>query len=189
MSIPVAARLVRRVFHGPLADDRVGGVVLAVAIAVALLGVPIAVFIGSETYQNTSAASVEQLRTRHASTATLVEDAPLAVAGAQPHHVTASWTAPDGGPREGAVPAAPNVKAGSPVAIWMDDSGLITTHPLTAEGAAITAVGVAFLFWSSLICLMIGFCAAAMHLKVGMSLRRWEHAWAVVEPEWAGRHR
>ena len=141
MSIPVAARLVRRVFHGPLADDRVGGVVLVVAIAVALLCVPIAVFIGSETYQTNSAASVEQLRTRHASTATLVEDAPLAVAGAQPHHVTASWTAPDGGPREGAVPAAPNVKAGSPVAIRMDASGLITTHPLTTEGAVITVVG------------------------------------------------
>lgn len=194
MNVPVSApfvRLVRRVFRGQQADadDRVERVVLVVAMAVALLGVPVAAFLGSETYRTNSAASVEQLRTRHASTATLLQDVPPATAaGAQPHYVSASWTAPDGDPRQGLVPAAANVKAGSPVAIWMDDSGLITTHPLTAEGAAITAVGVAFLFWSSLVCLMAGFYAAAKRLDKRMTSRRWERAWAVVGPEWTDRY-
>ncbi|WNV84767.1 hypothetical protein [Umezawaea sp. Da 62-37] len=194
MSTPMAApfvRLARRVFRSRHADagDRFERVVLIAAIAVALLGIPIAAFLGSETYRTSSAASVEQLRTRHASTATLLADAPPATAaGAQPHYVSASWTAPDGDPRQGLVPAAPNVKAGGSVAIWLDDSGGITTHPLTPERAAITAIGVAFLFWSSLVCLMVGFCATATHLNKRMNSLRWEREWAVVEPEWTTKY-
>ena len=54
------------------------------------------------------------------------------VAGSE---VPARWTAPDGTPRTGDVPAPATARAGSTMRIWVDQSGAQTGPPLRAEQA------------------------------------------------------
>ena len=192
LSASPAARMARRVFHGrnrlARARDRVEGAVVLVAVLVVLLGIPVAATVGSETYQAAVVESVAQSRTRHETTATLLEDVPAATAAGTPsHRAAATWDGPDGSHHRGPVVAAPYLKAGTRLAIWVDDAGRTTTPPLTVEGAVITAIGVAFLSWSALVFLMAGLCALTTYLNKKTSSRHWEAEWAATEPEWTGR--
>lgn len=198
-SVSPVARLVRHAFHGrnrlARAGDRVEGAVLVTAITVVLLGLPIAAAVGSEVYTAESAVSVEQQRTRHRAVATLLEDTPSSPAGtglgvgAQAPRVPATWQASDGTTRRGDVVANHDVKAGSTVKIWVDDSGAKVDPPMTSEGAVITAVAVAVGLWVALICLMVSLYLMITLVHKRMRLRQWAAEWAEVEPKWTHRSR
>jgi len=193
-SVSPTARLVRRVFHGrnPLTrtSDRVESAVFVIALLVVLLGLPVAAATGSEVYARESVASTEQLRTRHQIEATVLEDTgPGVTTGVTGPDVRASWQAPDGTPRQGAVSAAYDLKAGSTVPVWIDRNGAVTTPPLTPEGAVITAVGWAGLLWLGLGCVLCSAYLLTVHLNRRRNARRWEAEWTAVEPEWTRRRR
>jgi hypothetical protein len=193
-SVSPVARLVRRVFHGrnPLTrtSDRVESAVFVTALLIALLGVPIAAATGSEVYARESVNSAEQLRTRHQVEATLREDTGTDVAtGVTGPVVRASWQAPDGTPRQGAVTAGHNLKAGSTVPVWIDQNGAFTTPPLTSEGAVITAIGWTATLLLGLVCALCTAYLLTVHLSGRRNARRWEAEWAAIEPEWTRRRR
>jgi hypothetical protein len=197
MSSPSAspvARLVRSAFdrRNPLArkGDRVEGLVLVFAVAVALLGVPVAATVGSELYASQSIESGRQLSTRHQALAVLLVDAPPftgavdQVGGVRVSDVPASWELPDGSTRTGEVAANDGTKAGTAVRIWLDDEGSVTQPPMTPVGAGLGAVVAALVSWIALVGAMAGLCSLVRWSNKRASLRRWAEEWAVVGPEW-----
>ncbi|MEU7532433.1 hypothetical protein AB0A74_42325 [Saccharothrix sp. NPDC042600] len=176
--------------------DRVEGAVLAVAVVVALLGVPVAAAVGSEVYASGKVTAAEQARTRHPVEARLLADAPppptaetgRGIAAEQPVAL-ASWPAPDGTPRRGEVLTGAGARAGTVVRVWVDDTGAVRPAPLTVEGARVGGAVAAFALWCGLAGLL-AFGWLVVHVVRGwLSAGSWEREWALVEPLWTGRRR
>ncbi|MEV4346375.1 hypothetical protein AB0J83_18050 [Actinoplanes sp. NPDC049596] len=96
----------------------------------------------------------------------------------------ATWTGPDGKPREGAVPVTPNDMAGSSVMIWVDDRGVPRPAPPQRQPRSQgTMVGVA-------VVLCAAAATAGLH-RIGRSVldrrryRAWEREWLEVGPRWS----
>ncbi|HEX6343270.1 hypothetical protein [Umezawaea sp.] len=193
------ARLVRSVFdrRNPLArrGDRFEGVVLVFAVAVSLLGVPVAATVGSELHESRSIDSRHQLSTRHQALAVLLVDAPPftrtvdQAGGVRVSDVPASWELPDGSTRTGEVAANDGAKAGASVRIWVDDEGAVTKPPMTSVGAGLGAVVVALVSWTALVGALAALYSLVCWANRRASLRRWADEWAEVGPEWTRRIR
>jgi hypothetical protein len=189
------SRLVRQAFPGrnPLATagDRLEGALLAVAVAVALLAVPIAGAVGSELHGRQRAQAVSEQEARQRAVAVLAEDAPPVLkvddrgTVLESAPVRATWDGPDGQAREGTVQAHRGARAGTAVPIWIDRHGGVTKPPLSAAGAAINAIGVAVLLWGAatasgaLLYLVVRFA------RTRARMRRWELEWERVARDWA----
>ncbi|MFC3743585.1 Rv1733c family protein [Paractinoplanes deccanensis] len=96
----------------------------------------------------------------------------------------ATWTAPDGSPREGAVPVTPDDAAGSRIRIWTDDRGTPRQPPPQRQPAAQgVMVGAA-------VVLCAAAATAGLH-RIGRALidrrryRAWEREWLEVGPRWS----
>jgi hypothetical protein len=163
------------------------------AIVVALLLVPVALSVGSETYAGQLRAGAEQARSRHHTEARLTQDAPPISAGVRGEavsglsYVPASWTLADGTGRTGKVLATNGTRAGEPVSVWLDGAGDPTTEPITHEQAALAGVAVAMGLW---ITSAAGICVLFLLVRTLLNRRRetsWQREWAQIEPDW--RHR
>ena len=159
-------------------------------ITLALMLVPVALAVGSETYANQVRAGNEQSLTRHPATATLVADAPPqpvgtrgeAVSGAS--QVPARWTLPNGTERAGTVRADNGTRAGDPVSIWLDESGNLTDGPITDGQAASAGLAVAIGLW---VCAAAVLSVIFLLARAGLNRARsaaWQREWARVEPDW-----
>jgi hypothetical protein len=198
-SVSPVARLVRHTFNRrnelARAGDRFEGLVLVIAIAVALLGLPFAAAVGSELYVSQSIESREQTSTRHQAVAVLLVDAPPFTgtidrgSGVQTSEVPASWELPDGTVRTGEVTANDGAKVGHAVRIWVDDKGSVVGPPMSSVGAGLSAVMVAVLLWAALIGVMAGLYLLVRLANQRSCLRRWADEWAAIGPEWTRRTR
>ncbi|MET8764278.1 hypothetical protein [Lentzea sp. NPDC004782] len=193
MSAKPMSRLVRRVFpcRNKLAGtgDRIEGAVLAVAVAVSLLAVPVTATIGSELYTSKRDQVADQQASRHEVDAVLVEDAPTGEQNdvLQTVPVKARWKLPDGATRQGEVPTHHDLKAGTTVRVWIDASGTPTDPPLTTAGVAVHAAVIAFLVWTAIVEAMVLLYLAVKFTHTRIRARRWAAEWARVAPEWTGR--
>ncbi len=99
----------------------------------------------------------------------------------------ARWTAPDGRPRRGWVPAPAGAPAGGSVPVWVSRSGSLTGPPLqTAQVQGQVAIaGVATVYVMGLLVCLAG--ATGRYLLQRRRLAGWERAWRAVEPQWAQR--
>ncbi len=141
-------------------------------------------------------AAREQQQERYLVPATVVRRAPASLAGASadpsaqqqaPERtpIVASWTAPDGSPHEGTVPAAEEPpRPGDRFRIWTDTHGRVVGQPLDPSSASFHA-GVAGL--------AAAICAAVLVETVRrLVVRRLMHrryicldrAWAAAGPDW-----
>ncbi|WP_082956121.1 hypothetical protein [Mycobacterium sp. E3339] len=133
---------VARVFgRNPLLrrSDRIEAMVVLVAIAVSLLGVPVAGVIGATTYGARDKVYTQEARERHRVVATVDE------ARAEDFGVTvaqAKWPGPNG-ERGGTLELSERVQAGGTVDIWVDGDGNPVVPPPPTWLAAAEAVGVA----------------------------------------------
>jgi hypothetical protein len=183
---------------GPLKrrSDRVQALA-RVVVAVSLLAAPALAGVATDTTRaSLEARATEQEAHRHRTDAVLLEEAPAA------RHATdgdgrdgaprtvpapAAWTGPDGGTREGQVPALPGSPPGTAVPVWVDDDGALAQPPLDRAGIGSSAgtmgllalVAVPLGTWT---CYVVLCCA----LDAGLD-RRWTEGWAAVEPVWATR--
>lgn len=189
-------RLVRHVVHGrnPLArsSDRVQGGVLIVVVALALLAIPVVATVGSVVYANRAADAVEHARSSHETEAVLLADAPdtagyftadiAPVAGVQ-----AAWQLSDGTTEQGEITVLAGSLKGSRTTIWVDESGAMTTPPLTESDAASLGVLVAMLMWLfGVMLLVVGYVLLRWALD-RKRYRQWQDDWARIEPTWTGR--
>ncbi|MGB9308477.1 MAG: hypothetical protein WCB92_33765 [Mycobacterium sp.] len=123
-------------------SDRVEALVLVLTVAVSLLAAPIAAAVGTALYDSRSRLYAEQAQTQHMVTATVI-DSP---ARSDTITVRARWFAA-GAEHTGAVKAAPTVKPGDSIDIWVDKDG---SHVGAAVmSAADEAIVVALAIWSS----------------------------------------
>ncbi|TNC20334.1 hypothetical protein FG385_31200 [Amycolatopsis alkalitolerans] len=193
------ARFWRRIHLGrnPLArrSDRVEGVVLLVVVLGLLIALPIAALIGSKTYRGQLAVSAEQRASRHAATATLLEDAPSPVpatdgayptAGGTSGGVHASWPLPDGTQRTGTVGADSGATAGTHVPVWLSDStGDPVPAPMTPSDAATTSVLAGIFSW---LVAALGLAAVYWTIRLILDRRRatrWDREWMHAGDRWA----
>jgi hypothetical protein len=189
------SRFFRRVFPGrnPLATygDRIEGGVLALAVVVAFLAVPVAGAVGSEAYgAYKSRVEVEQAN-RTQVDAVLVEDAPelsgRSEGAVETTSVTATYQLPDGTARTGLVPASYDAASGATVRIWIDRNGEVVEPPMTRDGAVISGFVMAFLLWGGVSGAMALLYVVVKYLHTRIRLRRWRLAWELTAPDWTGR--
>lgn len=189
------SRFFRRVFPGrnPLATcgDRIEGAVLALAVVVAFLAVPVAGAVGSEAYAAyKSRVEVEQAN-RTQVDAVLVEDAPElsghSEGAVETTSVTAIYRLPDGTVRTGLVPAPYDASADATVRIWIDRNGEVVEPAMTREGAVISGFVIAFLLWGGVSGAMALLFVVVKYLHTRIRLRRWRLAWELTAPDWTGR--
>ncbi|KMS90181.1 Rv1733c family protein [Prauserella rugosa] len=143
----------RRIRPGrnPLArrGDRWDGRLLVGLVLIAVCAVPLAVSWAGSAYATRLEVVERDAATTHAATATLTENAPVGASGDISHGVRADarWKAPDGTERTGAVPAYRGATAGTEVTVWVDDTGAVTSPPLTRTGAAVDAATLGVTSW------------------------------------------
>ena len=170
--------------------DWLEAALLVAMITIALLVVPVALAVGSETYANQVRVGDEQSLTRHPATATLVSDAPPQAAGTRGETVSgtsqvpARWTLPNGTERAGTVRATNGARTGDPVSIWLDEAGNPTDGPITDGQAASAGLAVAMGLW---VCAAAALCVLFLLARAGLNRARsaaWQREWARVEPGW-----
>ncbi len=173
--------------------DWIEAALLVAAITAALVLLPVALAVGSETYASQTRVGQQQSGERHPATATLTRDAPQALTVtrgdtvADMPAVPARWTLTDGTERTGAVPAATGTKSGQRVSIWLDSAGNLAVQPVTHEGAVMAVLAVAMGLW---IASVAGLCVLFLLARFWLNRRRagaWGRDWARVAPDWT-RH-
>jgi hypothetical protein len=165
--------------------DRVEGVIVAGLAVAFLAGAPLAAAAAWHYACSYGAHTAHaQQAAWHQVPAVLLATAPTTgYTGYQPM-VRARWTAPDGAPRTGTVPAQPGERAGSTVMVWADPAGQLTGPPLQAQQvrgqaflAAILApivLGLLLLFTGQLASFLLG----------RRRLAAWDAEWRATGPQW-----
>lgn len=170
-------------------SDRIEAAMWIVALLVALLALPVAGAIGSQTYTDMADQAQRQRAERHQITATLTEDAAVSPAagrgspGNPPVAVHATWTT-DTGTRSGTVVAPPGARRGTTVPVWVDGRGAVVTAPITEADAVGGAVATAIALWVSVLGLLLA-VLTSLHAVLGRGrAAAWQREWLRVEPRW-----
>jgi hypothetical protein len=170
--------------------DWIEAALLVAAFTMAVVLLPVALVVGSNTYARAAKVGAEQVGTRHAAAATLLQDAPPKPVGLSGEVVSskpvvlARWTLSDGTERTGAVRAGTGAKRGDRVPIWLDQAGNPVGRPITYRRAAMAGATVAVGGWLVAVAFLCGFFLLA---RVGLDRSRsaaWQRDWARVEPAW-----
>lgn len=173
--------------------DRIEKAALGLAVLAAMMLLPVALAIGSETYARGAQLAQQQGPERQQAVAILSEAAPQPAPTmhsglvAQTSPVAARWTLPDGSIRTGTVAATSGSPSGTRVPIWLDRAGNVVPPPVTPAGATGAGVVTAIGLWA------VGLTAfAGLYLLVRLGLDRyrlagWQREWAAAEPGWTHR--
>lgn len=167
--------------------DRAEALLLFAVLMAGLLLVPVAAALGtsiSSSAEQSAALRRAELRSVAAHT---LEDTAVAVPAAPGQlasRVRVGWTDELGFPHEGWANVVIGTKAGSPVTVWLDQSGAVVPAPRQpadsqALGAAVGMVTV-MLGWPLL---WLGFRLLRLPLDRRRA-RAWEREWAEVAPRW-----
>lgn len=130
-------------------SDRIEALVVALAVMVSLLAVPVAGAVGTAVHDSRRDVYVQQHQTRHLVTATIIAD----TAGQDFSHTStatmaARWSAA-GSEHSGPVTAQSESEPGDEVAIWVDDKGALTNAPTSTTRAGVDAVTTALFMWAA----------------------------------------
>ena len=154
------------------ASDRIEALVLALAVMVLLLAVPV----GTAVHDSRRDVYAQQHHTRHLVTATITDDtAAQNISRTNTATMAARWSAA-GAEHTGPVTAQSATKPGDHVAIWVDNNGALTDEPTPTTRAGVDAVTATLVMWA-------GVTAAAAILLAGtravcdrIRATRWQHA-------------
>jgi hypothetical protein len=131
------------------ASDRIEALLLALAVVVSLLAVPVAAAVGTAVHDSRRDVYAEQARTRHLVTATITDEtAAHTISRTNTATVPARWTAARA-EHTGAVEAQGATKPGDHVAIWVDNNGALADEPTPTSRAAVDAMTAAVAMWAS----------------------------------------
>ncbi|MEU4523980.1 hypothetical protein AB0F52_35330 [Amycolatopsis sp. NPDC024027] len=183
------ARFRRRLLPGrnPLAraGDRVEALLLLLAVAGALLAIPFAAALGSETYAAQTARAAQERTTRHPATAVSLAAASGqsygtdgAGAPAAQTTVPAAWFDARGTRHTGDVLADPGSPAGTRVSVWLDQHGELTGEPLSASTSAADGVFAAILLWAAITGALAGLYGTARFVLARFHAAAWDRAWS-----------
>jgi hypothetical protein len=197
--LPRRVRLARALGldHNPLRrrTDRVLAWFRIAMVAVFLAGGPLAATAAGNWMHGAAVSEARvQAAAKHSTGAVLLQRSPLLPppivgmlrAGSQTP-VLARWKGADGAARTGEVLARPGLAAGSPVTIWLSDSGQLTAPPLQPDQITERTVATALLALAVLALLVLAVLRLARAIADRRRLAAWDAAWTAVAPEWTRR--
>lgn len=160
-------------------SDRVEALAICMAAVIAVLAIPLAVWVEGGVHTARTAAIAEQARTVHAVEATAVDDASVILSeGQNGALVTARWSY-NAVPRRGTVNVDDTaLNAGDQFTMWVDQRGQATRKPLTPADAASGAIMTAAAFYLAVLALS---AVAVMGVRALLDRRRrrgWDSALA-----------
>lgn len=176
-------RLPRRPIFGlfrrnPLirASDRIQALVMAVAVMVSLLAVPVAAAVGTAVHDSRRGVYAQQHHTRHLVTATITGGtAAQNISRTNTATMAARWSAA-GSEHTGAVETQSATKPGDHVAIWVDDNGAVTDDPTPTGRAGVDAVTAALFMWAGVTAAAVILLAGTQAVCDRVRAIRWQHA-------------
>lgn len=189
-----AARAVRGLWpdRNPLrrSYDRAEALALGGLAVAFLAGAPLAAATAHHISYGLGARAAHAQQSWRQVRAVLLTDAPASVYAAETAEVPARWTAPDGVPRTGPVPASPTAKAGTAVMVWVDGSG----KPAGATPLRLSQVRMQALLAAILAAVVLAQVLVAVGGAVHWALERrrlaaWDAEWQLAEPRWTRRKR
>jgi hypothetical protein len=181
---------------GPLKrrSDRVQVLGRVVVVLALLAAAPLGVVATEVTRGSMESAAAVQVAQRHPARAVVLEDTvPAAQEAGDPGTsfatVQATWRAPGGHPRQGALLVPTGTVAGTTVPVWVDRSGELTTAPMDQDSIDVTgfAAGVVATVAVPLVA-WVAYCMLSTVLDAHRR-RRWAQEWDRVEREWRTRLR
>ncbi|MGZ4506246.1 MAG: Rv1733c family protein [Blastococcus sp.] len=174
-----------RLGSGPLkrGSDRLQVALRLLLLAVLLMGIPVALAVGTAAHSQIAAEATVQAASRFRVTARLTADALISADG-NSASAPAAWSGPSGTRGVGVLSVAATARKGSTVPVWVDRSGHSTREPLTPSDVTAGAVGYSLGTLAG-----IWFTAAGGYLLVRRMidrhrLRAWADEWAAVGPVW-----
>ncbi|BBZ14150.1 Rv1733c family protein [Mycobacterium branderi] len=168
-------------------SDRIEGLVLVLAIAIAVLGIPVAAAVGTVVHDARQQVYAEQAQDRRLVTAVVTDTGIATTPPRKPGKtiaVKARWVA-DGAEHTGVVAAQHTVKPGDAIDIWVHEDGAPAGAP--TRTAVDEAVAAALALW-----LCVGLAAAALFISTRAALdlvryRQWQRDFDSMAGD-AGRH-
>ncbi len=168
--------------------DRVEDVAAWVLLAAGLLLVLLACTLGIGVHAQTVRQGQTEALDRTATSATLLERAPLIAspynAGA-PVDVPVAWVDRWGTDHTGLVAAPQGCAKGSTLTIWIDRSGASVPEPKTSGDALVLAGIVTGLVFSGGVVALAVLWAVLRHVLMAYNCAAWEQEWKAVAPLWS----
>ncbi|MEV0199561.1 hypothetical protein [Nonomuraea sp. NPDC050691] len=170
-------------------SDRLEALGVVVALALLLLSVWPAVVLGRMAYENGTRAERSGVGARRAVPATLVRDAPGAVAdehlelGARVE-AEARWAGPAGKPMTGRVTAPAGAEAGTRVSVWVDARGRLVPPPRRHGETVFDTVTAALLVLAGGAAVSFSGFRGFRRLLDRRRYAAWDAAWAEAARRW-----
>ena len=181
---------------GPLKrrSDRLQfGARLLMVVLLLTLAVPVGLAVGTAVYTQGRADAAVQAAARHRTTAQLLEEpsrppASTADGAAQPPaRARVTWAVPSGGTRQAVVDVPDGARNHSAVRIWVDETGALTSAPLSSGDAVRESVALGiFAFLAFTLVTVLSYESVRLLLDQSRA-RSWAVEWAAVEPVWTGK--
>lgn len=170
-------------------SDRVEAAIVAATLVLFLAGAPLlALFAWHWAEATALRVQHRQQTTWHRVSAVLLADARPAAGigfgGVAGSEVRARWTAPDGTPRTGDVPAPATAQAGRTIRIWVDGAGAQTGPPLRTEQATGQAVLASVLAPFALGIVLLSTTSLTVYFLDRRRLAAWAAEWRATGPRW-----
>lgn len=146
-------------------SDRVGVLLVLLAVVVSTIAVPVAGAVGTAVYEAHSRTYAEQTQTRHPVTATVLEDRTVNLDNVT-YTVSARWRV-DATEHTGSFSWSQFVKAGDLIDIWVDTDGTPVSAPTSTSQAGVDAVMAGITIWLSVVA-----ASAALIVLVRWQLNR-----------------
>ncbi|MFD8596769.1 hypothetical protein ACFV1L_17375 [Kitasatospora sp. NPDC059646] len=166
-------------------SDRVQWWLTALALALAVAGLPMALAVGLAVHHDQARAARAEAASRHPVTARLTEDVPVG-AGTATVPATVTWTA-DGTSHRAVARVVPGERAGAEVRIWLDAAGAVVRAPATTGQAVATAWIAALLTGATLPLVGVLVRDGGRCVLDRRRYARWDAEWLLVEPHWTRR--
>jgi len=166
---------------------------MILVLVILVLGPQAALHAAGTVYQNAVRASEWDLTHRFTVKAVLMKDAgqkdpSYSDAYTVETTVPAQWVAPNGSQRSGPVLAPVGQHAGSTVAIWIDQHGVVTGSPVRHHPSADALAAGMLAVFGVLVGAGIVLLLMRRRLDKGR-MNDWQTEWMFVEPGWSGRRR
>lgn len=164
--------------------DRIEGMVLCLLMALFVLSLAGAGFLGTRIYAAGSAAAAAETATRHATTAVVRENVAIPANGSMANDAYATWSGPDGRTHVGDIPLPAGTEVGARTVVWVDASGRPTSPPRSHTDTIVIATdaGLGAAAGSGALLLLV--FAAARRLLDRARLTRWDAEWQLVARKW-----
>jgi hypothetical protein len=172
-------------------SDRIESFTLVVVLFGALAVIPMAVFVGRDSYDHGTQVSADRSARYHATVAVLQENAQAVVkpsvdsGSSGQSSANATWLSPNGSPQSGVVEVGFGARTGESVFLLTDDNGdpVAAAKTTTELGAEAITVGLMFAIgWLAVLASAYALCRQLLNRR---RMTEWDAQWEGVGKTWS----